>query len=436
MRRLFPFLLILGTVSPAFAEGPLFLKGPYVQRVGPTTAEIRVEVAPPAAISVELSGADGGRTSLRSPPKSFHTVALTGLSPDTAVDYVVRAGASFRSASFTTAPKEESRVPFRFLIYGDNRSDHEAHAAVVGAMRDQPGSFLINTGDFVLDGGDESQWQRFFDIETPLLSKRPLFSCVGNHELTDQSGAAYIRYFAPTAALTDSKPELSGSFRWGMARFFLVNAMASYAGGSDRDWLDKELSTSDNEAGILWRVVVMHHGLWSSGPHGGNGRMLTAGVLDVLKKHHVDLMLAGHDHIYERGQNDGIGYLISGGGGAPVYEMKNLAPGSKKRESVRHFVQAEISPEKMTMTAIRATGSTIETCAWVKNKGWDCDREEPKQNVSPAKTPDVTVEKKSGCGCETPGVAPVSPRFASILAIFALGGAARFRRRVRRWNFS
>lgn len=436
MRRLLPFLLVFGSVSEAAADAPRFLKGPYVQRVGATSAEIRVEVEPPTAVSVELKGGDGGHVTLRSTAKSFHTVALSGLTPDSAVDYVVRAGSSFRTASFTTAPKEDSTAPFRFLIYGDNRSDDDAHASVVAAMREAPGAFLINTGDFVLDGGDEAQWQRFFDIETPLLSKRPLVSCVGNHELTDKSAAAYIRYFAPTAALAESKPELSGSFRWGMARFFLVNAMASYAGGSDREWLENELTKADNEPAIVWRIVVMHHGLWSSGPHGGNGRMITAGIPELLKKHHVDLLLAGHDHIYERGQNDGIGYVISGGGGAPVYEMKNVAPGSKKRESVRHFVQAEVSPEKIALTAVRSAGSTLEACAFVKNKGWDCDKEEAKQIPSSIKPPDVTVEKKPSCGCETPGVAPKSGRFAAFVSVFWVGLMAAFRRRLRRWNFS
>ena len=86
--------------------------------------------------------------------------------------------------------------------------------------------------------------------------------------------------------LHDAGPEkltldqLSGTFRWSNARFFMVNGMVDYTSGPSREWLEKVLTESDNEAGLIWRIVVTHYGPWSSGPHGdnvtGNSRLNSA----------------------------------------------------------------------------------------------------------------------------------------------------------------
>ena len=183
-------------------------------------------------------------------------------------------------ASSRRAPPSDSKAPFSFLVYGDNRSDEASHAAIVRALLQAPSDFLINTGDLVLDGSSDANWQSFFDIEAPLLRDRNVFACVGNHEITDGAGANYLRYFGPTSDAhgDGEKPKLYGSFRWANARFFLLNAMDPFDSGSERAWLDAELSRADTEPGLVWRVVVMHHSPWSSGPHGGNARALRAGI--------------------------------------------------------------------------------------------------------------------------------------------------------------
>lgn len=430
-------ILAVGTVCAApslAAAAPVkFTKGPYVQQVTATSAEIRVELDQPAPLTVQLgSMGDAGNTSFVSrEAKTFHIVPVAGLEPGRAYEYSVKTGgkeAALKSASFATAPRESSGAPFRFLIYGDNRSDDETHAAVVAQMKALPGEFLLNTGDFVADGGDAAQWQRFFDIESPLLAMRPLVSCVGNHELTDRSATAYRNYFGPSKSLADAKPELSGSNRWSNARFFLVNAMTSYAEGSDRTWLERELEKSDSESDLVWRIVVMHHGLWSSGPHAGNVRMLEAGIPELLKKHHVDLVISGHDHIYERGASDGMPYLVSGGGGAPLYKFEHDAPGSKKRESVHHVIAAEATRDKLSFTVTRLSGTVLERCALVKGKGWDCDPPPAPKPAMSSSGSGPSGDKGSSCGCETPGSAG-SPAFASGFFAVLLAWSAGMRRR-------
>ena len=120
--------------------------------------------------------------------------------------------------------------------------------------------------------------------------------------------------------------------------------------------------------------MVVHHGPWSSGPNGNNARLHEAGIIPLLAAHKVDLIISGHDHIYERGWAEGLAYLVSGGGGAPLDAIASRLPQARKVESVRHFVDVSVSAASMQIVAVRSDGSTIERCALSKSPGgWDCD---------------------------------------------------------------
>lgn len=410
------------------------VKGPFAQQVTSTSAVVRVELDPPGPLTLEFDAPEQ-KPVVVAEPRAFHSVELSGLRPKTRYVVTARSGGATRVQSIVTAPPEGSADPFRFLIYGDNRSDEAAHTAIVRAMVGVPSDFLLHTGDFVADGGNAGEWQSFFDIEAPLLRERPVFACVGNHELVDRSATAFLRYFgSQSAALSVSDggvpgvaPELHATFRWANARFFLANAFTDFQSGAERAWLEKVLGQADGEAGLTWRIFVAHHGLYSSGPHGNNARMHQAGLAELLKRHGVDLVVSGHDHIYERGSVAGLPFLVSGGGGAPTYPIERRVEGSKKAEPARHFVEVSASRAALQIAATRTDGSTIERCALVKGAGWDCDGEpaapRPPQGGDVAPTP-----HPSRCGCTVVGERAADGEVAVAALAFAL--VLRRRRRA------
>lgn len=459
----------LATSGSALAlDGDPIAKGPWMQHVTATSALVRVEVDPPAPVTIEVGmsaavgSTDAGAGSVieSREVRALHSILVKGLEPSTRYAFTVRVGAATKYGAITTAPSDQSGEPFRFQIYGDTRSDEAAHAAVVVAMASRTSSFIVNTGDFVERGDSRSEWQDFFDIEAPLMRERPLFSCVGNHELTDGSGADYVRYFgpaelpkeavAPTRTVTGvllhdagsprlSLDQLSGTFRWSNARFFMVNGMVPFTSGPTRAWLDRVLTESDHEPGLVWRIVVVHHGPWSSGPHGDNKLLQEADIPDLLRAHKVDLVISGHDHIYERGTANGLPYLVSGGGGAPVYRIKKAEKTSRHYESVHHFIEAFVAPAAIQFVAMRADGSTIESCALAKGIGWQCDGAAgtadgeggvASDGAAVARTP----ASPSRCGCRTAGRdGEPTARNAGLLLVSALAAAsALLTRRAKR----
>ncbi len=356
------------------------IKGPYMTAVSDTGGTVRFELekAAPAAVEVvreadgkERAGASKGIFESRD-ASTLHAVTMTGLEPATRYTYVVRAEhAVVADGRFVTAPKAGTQGAVTFLVYGDDRTDNDAHAAVVRAMMQIPSDFLVQTGDMVSDGGNARNWQTFFDIEKPLLRERPLLAAIGNHELyDDEAGGNFARYFGFTDASGSVRPY--GTVRYGNVRFFFLNGMEGW-GGEERLWLERELGRADGEAGLVWRFVVVHQSPWSAGPHGPNVRMVEARVPELLFAHKVDLLFAGHDHLYERGDAGPIKYLISGGGGAPLYSDFHATATTRKVEAVHHFIEVTTGADAVRIVARRIDGSVLDRCGLAKGGPWDCD---------------------------------------------------------------
>ena len=212
-----------------------------------------------------------------------------------------------------------------------------------------------------------------FQIEGDLLRTRCVFTAVGNHELHEASGANFLKYFGDDDPNANGLRKLYRTVRWENMRFFFLNGMDEFASSDERKWLDGELAKADAEPNLIWRVVVLHQGVWSSGPHGNNPRLADAGIVDIFRAHKIDLILSGHDHIYERGDAQGMKYIVSGGGGAPLYEIGKKLPSTKKAESTFHFVETKIDGDKLAMTVRRGDGSLLENCGFQKGQPWDCD---------------------------------------------------------------
>jgi acid phosphatase type 7 len=413
---------------PALAEGPFF-NGPYLQHVSSASADIRVELDPPGPATVEVSAGDGPEITKRTlttaqTVRGVVTFHVDGLLPATRYRYVVHAGSvSAPAGELVTAPKDETLAPFAFVVYGDTRSNERVHAAVVGAIQKEAFEFLVNTGDYVVAGGERALWHEFFSIEKDLLRDHCVFACIGNHELAeDQAASNYLAYLGPNE--TGSAVPY-GTFRWGRARFFLLNAFQDWGQG-ELSWLQRELDKADSEPNLTWRIVVVHHSPWSSGRHGNDAKMLEAGVPELLVRHHVDLVFAGHDHIYERGESKGLKYMISGGGGAPLYTERIEAAPTRHFEAAYNFVRVSFEGELARTVAKRVDGSLIETCGFKRGDSWNCDPKET-PSTSPATTQASTTPSSapgikptaSPCGCRIPGPPTNEGPFALGLAALA-----------------
>ncbi|RME24155.1 MAG: hypothetical protein D6806_10060, partial [Deltaproteobacteria bacterium] len=95
-----------------------------------------------------------------------------------------------------------------------------------------------------------------------------------------------------------------------------------------KSWFERQLDEATADPSVEHLIVLAHECMYSS-KAGRTGDLVLRGYLDRMKQAGVKLVICGHDHYYERGEADnGLAYIISGGGGAPLYDTENQTEGT------------------------------------------------------------------------------------------------------------
>jgi calcineurin-like phosphoesterase family protein len=143
------------------------------------------------------------------------------------------------------------------------------------------------------------------------------------------------------------------------------------------EWLDRTLGVSR----ARWKVVIMHHP-----PHSptasnsflglGDGRIrevrLDNQLKEILDRHDVDVVFAGHNHFYARMfPQDGVRYFVSGGGGRRIYGY-SPQPGYVAMGGVfLHYVYTRITDERFEYYTIDSRGRPRDGGWWSKGEARD-----------------------------------------------------------------
>jgi 3',5'-cyclic AMP phosphodiesterase CpdA len=206
---------------------------------------------------------------------------------------------------------------FDFVAYGDTRDGHSEHRQLVKNMIALNPELVINTGDLVHHGRKDQEWGIFMKIIEPLAEKIPYYTVRGNH---DTGRNNYEKRFAPP---NDSGTDRYYTFNYKNVHFIGLDTNESTGVWREqRRWLEEALATTDKSH----IVVFFHHPPFSiTNKRGDNNRIIKA-FHNLFVEHEVNLVIAGHDHLYYRTNRDGVTYVTTGGGGAPLYDVDRKLP--------------------------------------------------------------------------------------------------------------
>jgi 3',5'-cyclic AMP phosphodiesterase CpdA len=350
-------LLSWSVVSPAAGQTPVLIKGPYLQNVTQTSIVIMWETytETPSWLEYNDPAIQIGDPTL----VTLHEMMISGLNTGTTYDYRVNIDGQGELwtdwFTFRTAPAADR--PFRLVVYGDTRSHPDDHAAVIrGIVASEP-ALVLHTGDLVNDGHLASGWNReFFGPAAPLLRTTPLFPVLGNHE---DNASLYYDLFS-----------LPGNEEWfaityGSARIIGLNTSSSFGSGSEQyDWLVNELESPEYQA-AQWHLVFFHYPPFAGGGHEGDTRV-QQNLVPLFETYGVDMVFNGHNHHYERSAKSGVAYIVTGGGGAPLYDFDEdailkLNEYSQAHAATLHFCVLDITPDEIAFTARNVDGAVIDT---------------------------------------------------------------------------
>jgi tartrate-resistant acid phosphatase type 5 len=177
------------------------------------------------------------------------------------------------------------------------------------------------------------------------------FPALGNHDWYTDGAAPYLDYF------TLPGNERYYTFSRGPIDFFALDSDPHEPDGNDAHskqaaWLKAEAA----KARGAWQIAYMHHPPYSSGPHGS-----TPETEWPYRDWGIDLVLAGHDHTYERAIVGGVTFLVNGLGGAKEYEFKEPVPGSLFRYQAKHGAQLAVATrDELRITFVNVDGARID----------------------------------------------------------------------------
>lgn len=334
---LFP-LVIHG--QPGEAVGTL---GPMLGNLTTTSVQIIWRDGTPPAHGVVYAGKRFAGTE----QDGYRRVALERLTPDTDYTYTFDNGMTTRDFTFHTPPAVPTA--FTFAVYGDSRTGVETHRKVVAAVQRLRPRFVINTGDIVTDGDKLAEWEPFFATAAPLTGSLPYYVAAGNHE---KNADVFYRLFPGAPGQGELQREWY-AVTHGFLRVIVLNSTRNVE--VQRDWLEQYLTAHAGEA--RWTVVAFHYPPFSSSSRNGDAQMRKEWV-PVLQRHRVDAVFLGHDHFYERSEDDGIPYIICGGGGAPLY-APNANPNPRQRyaERTAHYLRVDVTATSLRIRMFRLDGT-------------------------------------------------------------------------------
>jgi 3',5'-cyclic AMP phosphodiesterase CpdA len=240
---------------------------------------------------------------------------------------------------------------FTFIVLGDNRSGDEVYKKLVSLIVERKPDFVVNTGDMINKPGNTQEWARFWEMSKPVTA--PYFLAVGNHDAYAKVSQSEKKYKQEVDLPGN---ELYYSFTAGNSLFVVLD---SYLAGEERKitgeqfaWLEGVLANSNRKHVFVFLhhppytdPAKGHHANDSLDKYPENRDRLEA----LLVKSKVDAVFAGHEHYYQRRTVDGILHVITGGGGAPMYDREDDG-------GFYHFIRVTVDGDRVSGEVVDVNG--------------------------------------------------------------------------------
>lgn len=310
----------------------------------------------------------------------IHDVKLANLTPGGTYYFICGGPEGYsEERKFRTTPENPKQV--KFVFGSDSHSGTtffapatEARDAISKLMSTYNPQFVIHTGDFVDQGTRVTDWDNWFDhMANTWIDGNgytiPIIPNFGNHEVgisgefvTSMNDAKfYFEYFD----LPDPKMWYSLDIT-PYLHFTSLNSQTFTNSHSDQYiWADQDLNKAKN---VAWKLVGFHK------PADPQQKGDPSNFFPLLHKYHVNVVLNGHIHLYERTQpmnaslsadkyfspEEGTIRIISGGWGGPLATQYSKWFDASGPVSQFNFTLFDVSSDILHMKAIDINNNVID----------------------------------------------------------------------------
>jgi hypothetical protein len=336
-------LRLQGTSGTAMME-PDIIRGPYLQMVSGNAITVKWTTSFASSTRVKYGGTENTliNTVIDRKNTTDHEIRITGLKPDTKYYYAIGSRNTVLKGSyrnyFTTAPPADTKRKIRIGVFGDpgtgtvlQKSSRDNYLKLKAGYNNA--EMVIMLGDNAYNAGTETEHTlHFFDIyDNNIFDNHVIFPVPGNHEYANDAGRAadhnipYYKIFTVPAhgesgGISSGTPHYY-SYNYGNIHFIMLDSYGIDGGnhlyddttnGLQAVWLKADLAA--NEGKHKWTIACLHHPPYTNGSHISDAEndliAIRRKITPILERFGVDVVLAGHSHVYERSYliKDHIGF--------------------------------------------------------------------------------------------------------------------------------
>jgi hypothetical protein len=259
-------------------------------------------------------------------------------------------------SSLITATPVKNLV--RFIVFGDwgygSTEQLKVAKQMLLAHQNKPIDFVLTVGDNIYGTGNKQYYRPFFEQPYAGLLKDNVkfFATLGNHDVIE-GRQDEIKY--PLFNM-EGREYYTIKKLQGLVEFFMLDV--TNLGNQQLAWLENSLKLSK----ARWKIALYHYPLYSSGTRHGSALSLRRVLEPLLIKYKVNVAFAGHDHIYERTHlQSGIQHFVTGGGGAPLYDINLQSPIRAASYVGWHFMLVEIEDKVLSFQTISDSGKIVDS---------------------------------------------------------------------------
>lgn len=218
----------------------------------------------------------------------------------------------------SVVPSDED---WSFVVFGDSRQGYGIYGELVQSMSQiEPNpKFAICLGDIMLEGSNEAEWERFWDVSEPITDIMPLHIARGNHEGNDE--ISELIYKEQTGILADT---FHYSFEYDQSTFIILDSYIrdeeQMIGPGQFRWLQSELDAAFSNSQAEHIFIFLHHPLYPQGKYLGKNLKNADELHSLFLQHRkIKAVIMAHEHSFNKYMKDSITYITTAGAGAPLY---------------------------------------------------------------------------------------------------------------------
>lgn len=326
-----------------------------------------------------------------------HVMLIGALTAGTSYMYqVVSSNATSATLAFTTAAPPGST--FSFAAVGDYGGGSSQETQVATNIANGGTQFVQTLGDNVYPEARDPDFAttysdydaRFYKPYAAAMSQQTLWLAAGNHEYYGNE-AFWQHIWMPNN-------ERWYSYDWGDAHILVLDAEQPYTPGTPQyQFAQSDLSASQS---TVWRIVVIPRPPYNSLSNNSSADGVRTYLVPLFEQQHVQLVLSGNSHNYERTYpllggvpqtTGGVTYIVSGGGGNGLNQFLIGQPSwSAFRQATYEHVSIIVSATSLQIDAVSQTGTVVDSSTITSGSSPTLTNT-PTPTSTPTNTPTPTV---------------------------------------------